>query len=102
MRVPLTERTQAFFNCWTRKEAFIKALGMGLSLPLDQFDVSLAPGETAALLRTRWDANEALKWSLTALDIASEYAAAVVVEGVSAFHVEHLDESSLFAFKQKR
>ena len=73
-------RALAFFNCWTRKEAFIKAKGMGLSLALDQFDVTLGPAQEAALLRTRWDESEAGRWSLRALDIGVGYVGAVVVE----------------------
>jgi 4'-phosphopantetheinyl transferase len=72
-------RHEAFFNCWTRKEAFIKAKGIGLSLPLDQFDVTLAPGEPATLLRTRWDENEAGRWSLKAIDVGPGYVAAVAL-----------------------
>ena len=74
-------RHHAFFNCWTRKEAFIKAIGIGLSLPLDQFDVTLAPGEPAQLLRTRWNESEAARWSLKVIDVGPDYAAAVAVAG---------------------
>jgi 4'-phosphopantetheinyl transferase len=79
--LPAALKQQAFFNCWTRKEAYIKAHGEGLSLPLDQFDVSLAPGEPAALLATRSDPDEALRWSLQALATGPCYIAAVAVEG---------------------
>jgi 4'-phosphopantetheinyl transferase len=79
--LPDEARTQAFFNCWTRKEAYIKARGEGLSHPLDEFDVSLIPGEPAALLGTRGDPQELTRWSLQALDAGEGYAAAVAVQG---------------------
>ena len=79
--LPPSLRKYAFFLCWTRKEAYIKARGEGLSMPLDQFDVSLIPGEPAALLSTQPDSDEALRWSLRELTLASGYAAALAVEG---------------------
>lgn len=51
--VPPERRTEAFFDRWTRKEAFVKAVGEGLSFPLDRFEVSLEPRATAALLAVR-------------------------------------------------
>jgi len=79
--LPVADQPQGFFNCWTRKEAYIKAHGEGLSLPLDQFDVTLRPGDEAKLLATRPDPTEADQWSLRALPMQQDYAAAIAVEG---------------------
>jgi 4'-phosphopantetheinyl transferase len=79
--VPTHLRFDAFFDCWTRKEAYIKAVGHGLSLPLDQFDVSCVPGQEPALLATRPDPDEARRWSIQAVDVGPDYRAAVAVEG---------------------
>ncbi len=76
-----SRQCHGFFACWTRKEAYIKAHGEGLSLPLDGFDVSLLPGETARLLGTRPDPAEAQRWVLRQLDVGRGYTAAVAVEG---------------------
>ena len=75
------ERGLAFFRCWTRKEAYIKATGDGLSLPLSQFDVSLTPGETNALLATRPDGSEAASWLLREAQAGPGYVAALCVRG---------------------
>jgi len=69
----------AFFHCWTRKEAFVKARGEGLSCPLDSFDVSVAPEEEVSLT-TRPDACESQSWQLWSLSSFQGYAAAVAVE----------------------
>lgn len=79
--LPPEVRRQAFFLCWTRKEAYIKARGEGLSLPLDQFEVSLIPRESAALLSTQSDPDEVSRWSLQELTPAPGYAAALAAEG---------------------
>jgi 4'-phosphopantetheinyl transferase len=79
--VPRDMRHIAFFNCWTRKEAYIKARGMGLSLELDSFDVSLTPGEPAALLDIREEGQDVSAWSLHELHPGGNYIAALVVEG---------------------
>jgi len=79
--LPPEEKVDAFFRCWTRKEAYIKATGDGLSLPLDQFDVSLAAGETNALLATRPDGAEAARWLLQEVPGGPGYIAALCVRG---------------------
>jgi 4'-phosphopantetheinyl transferase len=79
--LPDGQRARAFFSCWTRKEAYIKAHGVGLSLPLERFTVSIAPDEPAGLLATLDDPAEAARWSLLALPAGPDYEAALAVAG---------------------
>lgn len=72
---------QGFYNCWTRKEAFIKALGSGLSFPLDQFVVSLDCTEEAVLKDTKWDNKEKEKWVLQPIKPRENYIGAYAVKG---------------------
>ena len=83
--VPTDQRTRAFFNCWSRKESYIKAIGMGVSYPLDEFTVSLALNVSPALLKVDEDATEASRWNMYELDAGEEYAAALIVENPSVF-----------------
>jgi len=68
--LPESEQPQAFLACWTRKEAFLKARGDGLTLPLDSFDVTLRPDEPVELLRTAWAPEERDRWQL--VDLSEE------------------------------
>jgi 4'-phosphopantetheinyl transferase len=75
------QREEAFFLCWTRKEAYLKALGAGITYPLDRFSVSLTPGQPAALLEAAPEANGGSVWTLLSFTPAPQYQAAVAVEG---------------------
>jgi 4'-phosphopantetheinyl transferase len=68
--LPPAERERAFFLCWTRKEAFVKAVGEGLSIPLDSFRVTLRPGQPARLLHLDHDVALAQAWMLHDLQVA--------------------------------
>jgi 4'-phosphopantetheinyl transferase len=78
--LPKSQKREAFLNGWTCKEAFIKALGGGLSQSLDEFDVSLVPGEPARLLRISGDPKEASRWSLRTLRPAPNYVGTFAVK----------------------
>jgi 4'-phosphopantetheinyl transferase len=70
-------REGAFFRCWTRKEAYLKALGDGLAKPLDSFEVTFGADEPVEL-RVPGDPCEQTKWTLIALEPAMGFAAAIV------------------------
>lgn len=70
-----------FFNCWTAKEALLKARGYGLSYPLNSFAVTVLPSAPARLLSVAGDEHEAARWSLVRLEPGAGYVATVAVEG---------------------
>jgi 4'-phosphopantetheinyl transferase len=79
--LPKPARTEAFFNYWTRKEAYVKARGGGLSLPLDDFSVSAAPNAAGIFPETGSAPKEGTHWSSWAFAIHSGYVAGLAVEG---------------------
>jgi 4'-phosphopantetheinyl transferase len=70
----------AFFAAWSRKEAYIKALGVGITQGLDHFDVAMLPGETIGILDDRRDPGAGSRWCMHELDCGRGYSAALVVE----------------------
>jgi len=96
MSLPPSEREPAFFRCWTRKEAYIKAIGEGLSAPLDQFRVTFQPNEPARFVHVAHDRNAAQAWTLHDLRLAPDYAAALAYRdrprSLSVFPIADLSE----------
>jgi len=84
------DKVEAFFRCWTRKEAYVKAIGEGLLLPLHQFDVSVEAGSDNALLATRPDGADTARWTLREVGAGPGYAAALCVAG-QGFRVQSWD-----------
>jgi len=79
--LPEDQRLTAFFTCWTRKEAYIKARGDGLSIPLGKIEVSLTPSEPATLLAVEADVEKSSQWSLRDLAPGPGYVGALAAEG---------------------
>lgn len=79
--LPEPERRRAFFHGWTRKEAFLKATGQGITVALDQLAVALDPDDTHVQVRTGWDPPEAARWSVRTLPLDDEHPAAVAARG---------------------
>ena len=79
--LPDDSRVAGFFHCWTRKEAYIKARGLGLSIPLDQFAVSLQPGQPARLLHP--EAGAPSDWTLFGLAPQEGFCGAAAIQGAA-------------------
>jgi 4'-phosphopantetheinyl transferase len=75
------EQEHAFFLCWTRKEAYIKAIGEGMAAQLDSFRVTLRPGRPARLIFAASDPHDTGEWNLCDLRLAPQFAAALVYRG---------------------
>ena len=97
--LPQEQWHDAFYDCWTRKEAYIKARGEGLSLGLNTFDVSLGPDEPPALLRAKDGPEELSRWSFFHIRPGTGYTGALAVEGQpNAIRLYDLEDvSSLFS-----
>lgn len=79
--LPVADQREAFFRCWTRKEAFLKANGEGLAFGLNQFAVSVLQGENLRILETPYDPDEADRWSLYDLKPGFPYVGALALRG---------------------
>ncbi|MGK0389490.1 MAG: 4'-phosphopantetheinyl transferase, partial [Maribacter sp.] len=80
LSLPYAEQFPAFFRCWTRKEAFIKAHGEGLSLALDSFEVSVLEMEDVEMIAIRWGMEEVKEWRLFSFEVEVNLMAGLVVK----------------------
>jgi 4'-phosphopantetheinyl transferase len=83
---------QRFYAVWSRKEAYLKASGVGITGGLDHF--SMSHDEPARLLEDQHDADAMSRWTVAALPVGNGYAAALVAEA-PVNRVELVDGSAL-------
>ena len=102
LALPASRRLDAFYIGWTRKEAFVKAKGTGLSFGLSSFDVTLTPGSGACLLRTRYDEADVNNWSLSDIDAGAGYRAALALRvGAEKVVSRHWMEIEDHSFRER-
>ncbi len=81
MDLPLEKRLGAFYSCWARKEALLKAVGKGISMGLGKFQVSVNSNTPPKLESVHWDCIQKNDWWISDLNIKSNYAAAIAAQG---------------------
>ena len=80
-KLPEQLKEEAFFTCWTRKEAYIKARGQGMTLPLDHFSVLFLSGETTISLPEEHESEDKELWSIKSITTVAGYIAAIAIQG---------------------
>jgi 4'-phosphopantetheinyl transferase len=75
------ERLASFFRCWTRKEAYVKAIGQGISCPLDSFAVSISASDPARLVHIDRDVSVAAAWDMVSILPSPQYVGALATAG---------------------
>lgn len=78
--LPDTVRSKAFFNCWTRKEAYIKARGDGLHFPLNRFSISINPDDPPVLIDVKDEPLEKDRWHFHEFKVNDEYCSVIAIE----------------------
>ncbi len=81
MLLPSAERIKAFFATWTRKEAFVKAVGKGIAFGLSEFDVNVDAHAQPLMLATRWNPADVSTWLMTNIDVEDNYCACIATDG---------------------
>ena len=97
-RLPSHQQRRRFFDCWTRKEAYIKAFGKGLSIPLNGFEVSL--GADPRLKSTAWRMEDFKRWSMVALELGEQWAGAFSGGGAAIVHLSLEHFSGVLTYQE--
>ena len=98
MALPASRQSEAFFACWTRKEAYLKLHGLGLALPLNRFSVTVDPDMPAMLCSTEWRPKDVDGTTLYDLPAAPLYRSSLAIASTAPVTLNHISISSLETF----